>query len=90
MNALLNLLLPMLFSAGEEALKKFGQSLIDEHGAKAKQFVASLYPVLDVAVEDFVATTGTTIDDDAVKRLKSVCEALAQANGFTLSNVDGD
>lgn len=86
----LETLLAMALSMSKSVLVEYGQKYIDTGGANAKADIASLYPQLDTRIETLAEKTPTPVDNSAVKVLKEACEELAAANGFTLSNVDGD
>lgn len=88
MNWLLKLILPLIANAGQSALEKGVRDFYDDNPALCKTVIASAYPLIDGAVEDYVKKTASEIDDDLVKRLKTVCEELAAEKGFELSNID--
>lgn len=52
--------------------------------------LASLYPVVDVQLEDITDKTKTKADDVVVDGLKEGMEASAADNGVTLPNLDSD
>jgi len=50
--------------------------------------VTSLYPVIDVQLEDITDKTKTKADDVIVDALKETLEESAAANGIVLANLD--
>ncbi len=55
-----------------------------------KTVLTSLYPVVDVQLEDITDKTKTKADDLIVDALKESMEESATANGVTLPNLDND
>jgi hypothetical protein len=55
-----------------------------------KTVLTSLYPVVDVQLEDITDKTKTKADDILVDGLKEAMEESAAANGVTLPNLDSD
>lgn len=52
--------------------------------------LASLYPIIDVQLEDITDKTKTKADDVLVDAFKEALEESAAANGVTLPNLDND
>lgn len=52
--------------------------------------LASLYPVIDVQLEDITDKSKTKADDVIVDAIKESMEESAAANGVTLPNLDND
>lgn len=88
MNWLQQLLLPLLLTTGESVLLDFGKKQLAENPIFAKGAIATIYVWVDGAVEEYVKKTPATWDDDAVNRVKRVCEKLAIEAKFTLPNID--
>jgi len=55
-----------------------------------KTVLVSLYPVIDVQLEDITDKTKTQADDVVVDALKESMEESAAANGVSLPNLDSD
>jgi hypothetical protein len=55
-----------------------------------KTVLASLYPVIDVQLEDITDKTKTKADDVIVDALKEAMEESAVINGVLLQNLDND
>ena len=87
---LISWLLPLIEKVAETELLKLLQSLHDTHQAAYTQLLIGVYPLIDVQLEDYVATTGNKVDDEIVAKLKSILEQSAAANNVTLPNLDGD
>lgn len=84
----MNWLLLMLLSSGETALMQFAREQLVKDPVLTKGIIATVYVWIDGAVENLVKTTPATWDNDAVDRVKRVCQNLATEAGFTLSNID--
>lgn len=52
--------------------------------------LVSLYPVIDVQLEDITDKTKTAADDVVVDGIKEAMEDSAVTNGVTLPNLDSD
>lgn len=55
-----------------------------------KVVMSSLYPVVDVELEDITDKTKTKADDVVVDAIKEAMEQSAKDNGITLQNLDSD
>lgn len=88
MNIFLTAALSILQSAGKQEFIKGIQKWYDKDPQAVKRVVQTVYPVIDVEAEKYAATTKTKVDDTIVRDLKEVCEAVAEANEFELSNLD--
>jgi hypothetical protein len=55
-----------------------------------KTVLVSLYPVIDVQLEDVTDKTKTKADDVIVDGIKEAMEESAAANGVVLPNLDND
>lgn len=94
---LLELALPLLLKYGKDSAQASLQNEIDsdtsEDGHKKnmiKLAFTSVYPVIDTVLEDTALKSKTKVDDKVVADLKSLCEDLADANGWELPNLDDD
>lgn len=84
----MNWLLLMLLSSGETTLLQFGREQLTKNPVWAKGIIVTVYVWVDGAVEDYIKTTPATWDNDAVDRVKRVCQTLATEAGITLPNID--
>ena len=55
-----------------------------------KTVLVSLYPVIDVQLEDITDKTKTQADDVVVDGIKEAMEESAASSGITLPNLDSD
>lgn len=85
-----NILLPFILKQGKAELKTLLQKFHDQNPQQYTQVITGAYPLIDLQLENFVKTTGTTVDDDVVVKLKQVLEESAADNGITLQNLDQD
>lgn len=90
MNFLIKFLLPLIETTAETELLSLLQKMHDTHPAWFAQLIIAVYPAIDVQLENYTASTKSTIDDDIVQRLKRVLETAAAANKITLPNLDKD
>lgn len=84
-----------LFSKAIKNLLKerLGAALIALKAKDEKAYrtvLVSLYPVIDVQLEDVTDKTKTAADDVIVDALKESMEESAVANGISLPNLDSD
>ena len=74
--------------ASKEVFIKAFEKIYAKNPARHKLLLVSLYPVIDVELEDVVKATKTTFDDAGVRALKQAMEDQAVKYGFELPNLD--
>ena len=89
-NTILNALAPIVELLVKEALKLGLKELFAKDFHNGAVVVASLYPVMDVPVENAVEKTETDIDDAAVDGIKAALEWASEEYDVPISNVDDD
>lgn len=91
---MLNFLLGVFSSAIKSLLKSRLTAALNALKAKDekayKTVLVSLYPVIDVELEDITDKTKTEADDLLVDAIKEAMEESAAANNVTLPNLDSD
>jgi proteasome assembly chaperone (PAC2) family protein len=89
-DAIMNALAPLVKLVVKETLKAGLKQLFANDPQAAKTVVASLYPVMDVPVENATLKTETDMDDAVVDGVKEALEDSAKDWGIELPNLDDD
>lgn len=85
---ILSMVLPLLAKYGSESLAGLFNKLAVKNPEVYKTVVTSLYPPIDVHLEDLAKESKTKIDDPFVAGLKMGLEQSAFENGVELPNLD--
>lgn len=86
----LQMFLPGLASAGAIELTKVFDAYALKHPEAHKTLMVSLYPIIDVQLENLTKDSKTKFDDPFSNALKLSIEASAANNGIELPNLDAD
>lgn len=81
---------PIVKMAVEQFLKPLIRTWIENDPDVAKSAVASLYPQIDVHLENWASKTETEVDDALVDGFKNALEDIGSEFNITLANVDED
>ena len=81
---------PIVKMATEQFLKPLLKTWIENDPEAAKSAVASLYPQIDVHLENWTSKTETEVDDALVDGFKNALEDIADEFDIALANVDED
>lgn len=84
----LQMFLPGLANVGAQELTKVFDNYAVKHPEAHKTLMVSLYPIIDVQLENLTAESKTKFDNPFSAALKLSIEASAANNGVDLPNLD--
>lgn len=85
---ILGALLPMFTQYGSMELANLLRKLAIKNPEVLKTLVVSLYPAIDVHLEQIATESKTRIDDPFIQAFKSAIEIVAAENSIELPNLD--
>lgn len=87
---ILNAFLPLFAQYGSNELANLLRKLQAKKPEVFETVLVSLYPVIDVHLEEIAQESKTKIDDPFVTAFKSAIETVAAEFNITLPNLDND
>lgn len=84
----LQMFLPGLANVGALELTKVFDNYAVKHPEAHKTLLVSLYPIVDVQLENLTAESKTKFDNPFSSALKTALETSASNNGVELPNLD--